>query len=77
MAPTRKKKVTPEKTAKKVKRDKEGKTEEKNEEVEGDLEHRAESAQNIFVRKLDEIEYSGLGYHKWLMEHIEKQGKEE
>ena len=75
MAPNRKDKVTPEKTAKKVKRDKEGKTEEKNEEVEGDPENRAELAQNIFLRKLDELECSGIGYHKWLMEHIEKQGK--
>ena len=52
MAPKRKDNVTPEKTAKKVKRDKEGKTEEKNEEVEGDPENRAELAQNIFLRKL-------------------------
>ena len=49
MAPKRKDKVTPEKTAKKVKRDKEGKTEEKNEEVEGDPENRAELAQYIYI----------------------------
>ena len=38
MAPNRKGKVTPEKTAKKVQRDKDGKTEEHNEVVDGDFE---------------------------------------
>ena len=61
MAPNRKDKVTPEKTAKKVKRDKEGKTEEKNEKVEGDLEKRAELAMTVLLHKLDEIELSGIG----------------
>ena len=36
----------------------------------------SEMAQKVLFGKLDEIELSGIGYHKWLMEHIEKQGKE-
>ena len=52
--------MTPEKTAKKVKRDKEGKTEENNEEVEGDPENRAELAQKIFFASLTRLNVLGL-----------------